>query len=82
MLELKRAGHRGVVIQPVGFLADHVEVLYDIDIFFREFAEKNDLKLWRAPSLNDSRPLAEALSDLVRNGMQRAGRDASDAARR
>ena len=73
MIELKKAGQRGVVIQPIGFLADHVEVLYDIDIFFREFAEKQDLKLWRAPSLNDSRPLAEALSDLVRNGLQRAG---------
>jgi protoporphyrin/coproporphyrin ferrochelatase len=73
LLALQQAGHRGVVMQPIGFVADHVEVLYDIDIFFREFAEKHDLKLWRAPSLNDSRPLAEALADLVRNGFQRVG---------
>jgi len=77
MLELKQAGHRGLMIQPIGFLADHVEVLYDIDIAFREFAEKNELKLWRAPSLNDSRPLADALADLARHGLQRAGGDAS-----
>jgi ferrochelatase len=61
-----------------------VEVLYDIDIFFREFAEKQDLKLWRAPSLNDSRQLADALADLARHGLQRAGNDsaAGGAARR
>jgi protoporphyrin/coproporphyrin ferrochelatase len=84
MLQLQQAGHRGVVIQPVGFLADHVEVLYDIDIFFREFAEKHDLKLWRAPSLNDSRQLADALADLARTGLQRASNDsaAGGAARR
>ena len=77
ILELKQAGHRGLVIQPIGFLADHVEVLYDIDIFFREFAEKNDMKLWRAPSLNDSRPLADALADLARNGLQRVSGDSA-----
>lgn len=84
MRDLKRAGHRGLVVQPIGFLADHVEVLYDIDIFFREFAERQDLKLWRAPSLNDSRQLADALADLARNGLQRAGNDsaAGGAARR
>ena len=55
ILELKEKGHRGVFIQPIGFLCDHVEVLYDIDIGFKEFAEKEGMKLWRAESLNDSR---------------------------
>src|SRR5262249_47958511 len=36
ILKLKDKGHRGVFVQPVGFLCDHVEVLYDIDIAFRE----------------------------------------------
>jgi protoporphyrin/coproporphyrin ferrochelatase len=71
--ELKQAGHRGVFLQPVGFLADHVEVLYDIDIFFRDYAEKQEMKLWRAPSLNDSRPLAAALADLARAAFQHIG---------
>lgn len=84
IVELKQAGHRGLLIQPIGFLADHVEVLYDIDIYFRDFAEKHDMKLWRAPSLNDSRPLADALADLARHGLQRAADDsaAGGAARR
>jgi protoporphyrin/coproporphyrin ferrochelatase len=65
ILSLKQKGHRGVFLQPVGFLCDHVEVLYDIDIAFREFAEKNGLRLWRAESLNDSPLLTEALAQLA-----------------
>ena len=45
---LKEGGHRGVFVQPIGFLCDHVEVLYDIDIGFKEFAEKEGMRLWRA----------------------------------
>ena len=63
--ELKKAGYRGVFVQPIGFLCDHVEVLYDIDIGFRQFAEKQGLRLWRAESLNDSPLLIAALADLA-----------------
>ncbi len=62
---IHKEGHRGVVIQPVGFLSDHVEVLYDIDIAFREFADGIGLRLWRAESLNDSPLLIEALADVA-----------------
>ena len=54
ILELKEKGHRGVFVQPIGFLCDHVEVLYDIDIGFKQFAEKEGMRLWRADSLNNS----------------------------
>jgi ferrochelatase len=74
--ELKEQGHKGVFIQPIGFLCDHVEVLYDIDIAFRKFAEQRGMRLWRAESLNDSPLLAAALADLVRS---RAGLSASRA---
>jgi len=52
-------------MQPVGFLCDHVEILYDIDIAFRETAHKLGLKLWRAESLNDSAVLVRALAEVV-----------------
>lgn len=68
ILELKEKGHRSVFVQPIGFLCDHVEVLYDIDIGFKEFAEKEGMRLWRAESLNDSRLLTSALADLARAG--------------
>jgi protoporphyrin/coproporphyrin ferrochelatase len=58
-------GHVGVVMQPVGFLCDHVEILYDIDIAFRELAGELGLKLWRAESLNDSQLLVKALAEVV-----------------
>jgi len=66
VLELKRKGRRGVFIQPIGFLCDHVEVLYDIDVGFKQFAEKVGMRLWRAESLNDSPVLTAALADLAR----------------
>jgi protoporphyrin/coproporphyrin ferrochelatase len=66
ILGLKARGHRGVFLQPVGFLCDHVEVLYDIDIFFKQFAEKEGMRLWRAESLNGSKTLTAALAELVR----------------
>ena len=65
ILELKKAGYRGVLVQPIGFLCDHVEVLYDIDIGFRQFAKREGLRLWRAESLNDSPLLIAALADLA-----------------
>jgi ferrochelatase len=73
ILNLKAKGHRGVFIHPVGFLCDHVEVLYDIDIFFKQFAEKEGMRLWRAESLNGSTILTAALAELVRSrvGTQR-----------
>jgi len=70
ILNLKAKGHRGVFIHPVGFLCDHVEVLYDIDIFFKQFAEKEGLRLWRGESLNGSKTLTAALADLVRSRVE------------
>jgi ferrochelatase len=65
ILELKIQGHTGVFVQPIGFLCDHVEVLYDIDIGFQEFAKKHGMRLWRAQSLNESPKLIAALADIV-----------------
>jgi protoporphyrin/coproporphyrin ferrochelatase len=63
---IRDEGHGGVVMQPIGFLCDHVEILYDIDIAFREMAEELGLRLWRAESLNGCHLLAQALADIVR----------------
>ncbi len=66
LVALKEDGQVGVFLQPIGFLCDHVEVLYDIDIGFRNFAEERRLRLWRAESLNDSPLLARALAEIAR----------------
>ena len=69
ILALKQRGHKAVFIQPIGFLCDHVEVLYDIDIGFKQFAKKRDMRLTRAESLNNSRLLTKALAALVGKSM-------------
>ena len=65
MLELKRQGHQGVVVAPIGFVCDHVEVLYDVDIGFRQFANEQCMKLWRTESLNASPTFVSALAKLA-----------------
>ena len=62
---IKEEGHPGVVMQPIGFLCDHVEILYDIDIAFKETARELGLQLWRAESLNDSPVLIKALTTIA-----------------
>ena len=68
---LRQEGHSAVVIQPIGFLCDHVEILYDIDIGFRNFAAGIGLEVVRPQSLNDSPLLTAALEDLARQGFAR-----------
>ena len=63
-------GHTAVVLQPVGFLCDHVEILYDIDIAFAETARELGLTLSRAESLNDSAFLVQALVEVATGSFQ------------
>ena len=62
-----QAGHTSVFLQPIGFVCDHVEILFDIDILFRQFAQARGMKLYRAESLNDSSTFVRAIADLVRS---------------
>jgi ferrochelatase len=73
IMNLKAKGHRGVFLHPIGFLCDHVEVLYDIDIAFRQFAEKEGMRLWRAESLNGSKTLTAALAEIVSSRVKALG---------
>jgi ferrochelatase len=71
--DLKAKGHGGVFIQPIGFLCDHVEVLYDIDIGFKQFCEKEGMRLWRAESLNGSPVFTAALADVAKGRLMKGG---------
>jgi protoporphyrin/coproporphyrin ferrochelatase len=62
---LREAGQTGVFVQPIGFVCDHVEILFDIDILFQQFAADRGMKLYRAESLNDSPLFAKAIAALV-----------------
>lgn len=66
IVRLRAAGHTGVFLQPIGFVCDHVEILFDIDILFRDFAAERGMKLYRAESLNDSPVFIKAVADLAK----------------
>jgi ferrochelatase len=68
------SGVRALLLQPIGFLCDHVEILYDVDIHFREFAKNLNLRLERTESLNASGTLTRAIADLARQGLARLNR--------
>jgi protoporphyrin/coproporphyrin ferrochelatase len=67
------SGVRELLLQPICFLCDHVEILYDVDIHFRAFAAERGLRLERTASLNASATLAKAIADLARQGLKRLG---------
>jgi ferrochelatase len=58
-------GVNEIVLAPVGFVCDHVEILYDVDLVFRRYAEARGIRLVRPESLNDSPKLIEALADVA-----------------
>ncbi len=64
--ELAEGGRRAVLVAPVGFVSDHVEVLYDLDVEARARAAELGLHLERTRSLNACPELIDALADLVR----------------
>jgi ferrochelatase len=68
---LAAAGETAVILQPIGFLCDHVEILYDIDIAFRAYAARLGIHLERPASLNGSQTLARAIAGLAWQGLNR-----------
>jgi ferrochelatase len=65
LTSLSQEGIRKALIVPIGFVSDHVEILYDIDILYREKAKSLEMKLRRTSSLNFSEKFIEALSAIV-----------------
>jgi protoporphyrin/coproporphyrin ferrochelatase len=63
---LARGGARDVVVAPIGFVCDHVEVLYDLDVEARTIAEQLGIRLHRAGAVNDHPRFIEMLADVVR----------------
>lgn len=64
---LRRAGHQSVLVAPVQFLADHLEILYDIDVGAREQAAAEGMRFERIESLNTSAHFIDALRAVVQH---------------
>jgi len=62
-----------VLIVPIGFVSDHIEILYDIDIAHRKKAESLGMVLRRTRSLNTSDLFMEALAEVVEEHLREEG---------
>jgi ferrochelatase len=70
LTKLSEEGVRKILIVPIGFVSDHIEILYDIDIVCREKAKSLGIKLKRTASLNFSETFIGALSAIVEDHME------------
>jgi ferrochelatase len=59
-----------VVLHPIGFVSDHVEILYDVDILFRGYARERGIRLARPESLNDSSTFIAALAAVAQERIE------------
>lgn len=69
--EFARQGVKNLILQPIGFLCDHVEILYDVDCLFKEYAAQRGIRMERPESLNASPKLARAVAGLATESLRR-----------
>jgi ferrochelatase len=70
---LSSEGHKNVLIVPIGFVCEHVEVLYDVDIVYKRQAEALGMHLERIDMLNTSPKMIHGLAALVRDTTKERG---------
>ena len=68
--ELSKEEIREILIVPIGFVSDHIEILYDIDILYQNRAKLLGMQLKRTPSLNFSKRFIEALAAIVEENIK------------
>ena len=73
MTELAKSGHNAILLVPIGFVCDHVEILYDIDVEYQALAERLGVQLERTASLNDDPGLVAAVAGVVRTAARERG---------
>ena len=65
-----QTGWKNVVLNPIGFVCDHVEVLYDLDLEARQVAEESGLAYYRICTVNDHPSFIRMLADVVRHSQR------------
>jgi|SRR3990172_1111512 len=73
LVALAERGTRDVISVPVGFVSDHVEILYDIDIQAQAVARDLDIRLERPPALNDDPLFIATLANIIRKKANEVG---------
>jgi ferrochelatase len=70
---LASEGHTNVLMAPIGFVSEHVEILYDIDIALQRRARELGIHLERIDMLNTAPEMIGGLADLVRSAAEGEG---------
>lgn len=68
--EISKDGVKNVIAQPIGFICDHIEVLFDIGVEAQETSDEVGIKLYRAKTVNDDPKFIEAMADVVLKMME------------
>ncbi|VAX32016.1 Coproporphyrin ferrochelatase [hydrothermal vent metagenome] len=69
---LGEAGCSHLVVAPIGFVSDHIEILYDVDIHFKGLAASQGITLKRIPSLNTTPLFIKALSNVIQSHLPKS----------
>ena len=67
------AQHKNILLAPIGFTTEHVEILYDVDIEFRRLAEGLGVRLERIPMVGNHSAMMTGLAGLVRDAAKAQG---------
>jgi ferrochelatase len=70
---VERSGARRVLVCPIGFVADHLEILYDLDVEAQQFAREKGLEIRRTVSFNDRPEFIRALAAVTSDALAEAG---------
>lgn len=73
--DLADRGERAIVVQPIGFVADHLEILYDLDIEARKVADRRGVRFVRTAMPNADPGFITVLAGIVAGRLERAERD-------
>jgi len=71
LAEFAAAGHDKAIICPIGFISDHLETLYDLDIQLKQRAMQRGIEITRVPCLNDAPALIEVLCQMAVDALEK-----------
>jgi ferrochelatase len=67
---IERSGARDVLVCPIGFVADHLEILYDLDVEAQEFASSHGIRIRRTASFNTRPEFIDAIAEVVSDAIE------------
>ncbi len=67
IINLAKSGCKNLLVIPISFVSDHIETLYEIDILYKELAEKHGIRFKRCKALNTSEKFIHTMKELIRS---------------